>query len=226
MRRVLLALFCQFYGLVLMAQPASIDLASGNRGLLFVQLPDGKNYTMAFACELEPGFPLEAAYIESPHSRIIFKETLPPDYVKTLPSNFWAGWTSTGVFSFGENAVFEGHTLYRIEDGHIKIYPHAAQEEARKRYGLSNDQTFLGAFDNRVFYWKKGQPRSVYFQASGHIYRFKLRKGVTQPLGIAKGDPKGDLALRAVVKPSAAWYPSPRTFDWIMLNINEAELEK
>jgi len=165
-----------------------------------------------------------AGYLHSdPGNITILQEKLAPDYVGTLPRKFWAGWTTLGLFSFDTDAAFDGRDLYRIEKGHIRIYPYIAQQEARKRYGLREDEVFLGAFDGRVFYWVKGQPRAVYFRAGNQIRRFQLGRRITEPLGMAKGDPKGDLALYTVMLPSGWFSTTPRTLGWVVLDLKDAD---
>jgi hypothetical protein len=208
--------------------PKNVTLGSGHRGLVFTMLSDTNPkeppYAVAFACNLKPGFFLSAGYVDGlPDTRILRKETLSPEYVKSFPITYWSSGTTTNLYSFGDNAAFVDDDLYRIEDGHIRIYLDAAQQEARKRYGLQKDQIFLGAFDGRVFFWEQDKPQDAYFRTAAHTYRFKLHERVTKPLGMSKGDPDGDLALRAVVKPSVSWYPSPRTFEWIVLNFKDAK---
>jgi hypothetical protein len=226
MRTVLQSLLL-ITSLVARSQGSEVPLGSGHRGLIFTQLRDGRNYTVAFAYNVRPDFLLSAGFGTDADSKIILKETLTPEYVSTFPGNFWAGWRTIGLFSFDQNTAFDGRDLYRIEDGHIRIYPHQAGPEARKRYSLQENQIFLGAFDQRVFYWEKDKPRVVYFKTENEnkVFSYTLHKRVTEPLGMSKGNPKGDLALRAVVKPKG-WYPSPRTFEWIVLNVKDAKLVK
>jgi len=66
-------------------------------------------------------------------------------------------------------------------------------------------------------------PREVFFRSANHTYRFKLNKRVTEPLGMAKGDPKGDLALYAVMMPRGWFSFTPRTLEWAILNWKDAE---
>ena len=208
--------------------PESVNLASGHRGLLIAQVfskaPSGTRGTIALACDLKPDFGLTNGFAENdPETQIILKETLTPDYLRQLDSRFWAGWIARRLFSFGEDAAFSHGDLYRIEQGHIRIYPGKARSDARKTYGLTPSQNFLGAFDGRIFYWTQDQPLEVRFQSGTQTYRFKLDKRVTEPLGMAKGDPKGDLALFAVAKPSSLFHVAPRTMDWFVLNLKDAE---
>jgi len=210
------------------SQPEGLNLGSGHRGLVFTQInpldPHEPHYTVAFACNLKPGFFVSAAYLnDDPDTKIIQKELIAPEYEKTFPPYFWSGWTTKGLFSFDRDAAFDGSNLYRIERGHIRIYPRMALQEARKRYQLKDDHIFLGAFEGRVFYWIKDQPKAVYFRAANHTYRFKLQKRVTEPLGMAKGDPRGDLALYTVMMPAGWFSTTPRTLDWVILNVKEAE---
>jgi len=178
---------------------------------------------MVIAYNRSPGFPMVSGYLQNdPQTVIVHQETLDPGYEKTIPPRFWSGWLSMGLFSFGTDAAFDGRNLYRIEQGHLRIYPYVAQEEARRRYGLKEDEIFLGAFDGRAFYWTKGQPRTVYVRSGNQVRRFELGKRVTEPLGMAKGDPKGDLALHAVMRPSGFFSFSPRTLGWIVLDLKDA----
>ena len=224
MLRLMLALTIgvAFSPSIAQAKQQDVSLGSGHRGLRFTQIEDGANYTMAFGCDLKPGFPLSGGFIEGPNSPIILKETLSPEYRKTLPFNFFGGWSDHLLFSFGPNKAFHDKDLFAIEDSHIRIYPGQTQAEARKVYGLSTNQMFLGAFEGRFYWWVKGKPREVFFRADNHTFKFTLHKRVTEPLGIAKGDPEGDLALDTVVIPKG-WYPSPRTFEWIILNLKDAK---
>lgn len=107
--------------------------------------------------------------------------------------------------------------------GHIRIFPYAALPEARRIYSLPESNIFLGAFNGRVFYWEKDAPQAVYFRSDNHTYCFKLPKGVKTPLGMSKGDPKGDLALYAVVRRPGWFTISSWTHDWIVLNLRDAE---
>ncbi len=210
-------------GIKSFAQAPDITLDSGHRGLLFTQIDDGPNYTVAFACDLNPSFnPIDRSYIESPKIPIILKETLSLEYRKSLPSNYFSGWDSWRLSSFGPNKAFAYDDLFSIEDGHIRIYPGQAQSEARKIYGLSKTQAFLGAFDNRFYWWVKDKPREIFFRSNNHTFKFTLHKRVTEPLGMSNGDPKGDLSLDAVVIPKG-WYPAPRTFEGIVLNFTDAK---
>jgi hypothetical protein len=205
-----------------------VTLGSGHRGLVFAQLLsedlNRTRDTVAVACNLKPGYDITEGFDASdPDTRIILKETLTKEYRKQFDSRFWAGWLARRLYSFGEDAAFADGDLFRIEQGHIRIYPGKARSEARKTYGLAQSQNFLGAFDGKVFYWTQGQPQEIRFQSGTQTYRFKLGKRVTEPLGMAKGDPKGDLALFVVAKPGAWFHVAPRTMEWVVLNLKDAE---
>ncbi len=205
-----------------------MGLGSGQRGLIFTRLnaldPQDKTCTIVIAYNRNPGFPVVSGYLQNdPLTVTLHRETLTPEFEKTLPPKFWSGWLSLGLFSFDTDAAFDGRDLYRIEKGHIRIYPYIAQQEARKQYGLRENEIFLGAFDGKVFYWVKGQPRAVYFRAGNQIRRFQLGKRVTEPLGMARGDPKGDLALYTVMLPSGWFSTTPRTLGWLVLDLKDAQ---
>lgn len=111
------------------SQPLNSLLESGHRGLVFTILsnidPKEKPFTVALACNLNPGYPLSIGFLASdPDERILAKETLSSDYISTFPSNYWSGWTTKGLFSFGKNAAFDGRDLYRMENGHIPGQTH------------------------------------------------------------------------------------------------------
>jgi len=146
------------------------------------------------------------------------------DYICSLPNNFFNGWNSCGLFSFDDHSAFADSTVFRVENGHLRIYQGKKQEWAQKQYGLKVDEIFLGAFGGNTFFWKENQPQYVFYISQSHTYRFKTHSRVTEPLGMSRGEPKGDLALRAVVKPKSWFYPSPRTFEWIILNFKDAQL--
>jgi hypothetical protein len=228
MRYALLALFCIAVSTLPAGQPISVRLGSGHRGLVLKHVnpfdPKEHPFTFALACNLNPGYSIQIEAPEGgPNVQVILKESFTQEYVNSLPSNFFGGWFSLGLFSFDEDAAFEGRTLIRIEHGHIRIYPGIALQEARNRYQLKENEIFLGAFDGRIFFWIKDQPQAVYFKSAKHTYRFKLSKRVTEPLGMAKGDPKGDLALYTVMLP-AGWFSfTPRTVGWLVLNVKDAE---
>jgi hypothetical protein len=154
---------------------------------------------------------------------IILQEELATEYLKGFDPRFWNGLTTRRIYSFGEDAAFSGQDLYRIEQGHIRIHPGRVPAEAKKTYGLTEGQTFLGAFDGRVFYWNAGQPQAVHFQSGTQVYRFKLPERVTEPLGMARGEPKGDLALYAEAKQAASLHMASRTCDWFILDLKDAE---
>jgi hypothetical protein len=206
----------------------TVNLGSGQRGLVFIKVnpldPRELHRTVLIACNLDPGYSHADYSAKDLNTQVIAKETLTPEYEKTIPSRYWSGWLAMGLFSFDVNAAFDETNLYRIEKGHIRIYPFVAQQEARKRYRLPENSTFLGAFDGRIFYWIKDHPREVFFRSADRLYRFMLQKRVTEPLGMAKGDPKGDLALWAVMMPSGWFSTTPRTLDWAILNVRDAEL--
>ena len=209
-------------------QPEMVNLGSGHRGLIFKQVGvfDSRvpPRTVILGCNLSPGYFIESGLVEGdPDSQIILKETLKPEYAESFGARWWSGWTSLGLFSFDVDAAFDGSNLYRIEKGHIRIYPKAALQEARKRYQLEENQIFLGAFEGRAFYWVKDHPREAYFRMANHTYRFKLPKRITEPLGMAKGDPDGDLALYAVGMPKGWLSTTPRTLGWTVLNVRDAE---
>jgi hypothetical protein len=206
-----------------------MNLASGHRGLFFAQIIpksiDVPYDTVAFICTLDPGYNVTDGYDpNNPKTRIILQEKLTPEYRKGFDPRFWNGWVSQRIYSFGKNAAFAGRDLFRIEQGHIRIYPERVPAEAKKAYGLTEGQIFLGAFDGRVFYWNAGQPQAIEFRSGTQSYRIKLPKRVTEPLGMAKGEPKGDLALYAVAKPTTFFHVAPRTIDWFILNFKDAEL--
>lgn len=208
--------------------PDPVNLASGHRGLVFARMIPkdlGVAYdTVAFACNLNPGYDVTVGFDDrAPETRVILKEKLTSEYLKGFDPGFWAGWVTLRIFSFAENAAFSREDLYRIEQGHIRIYPGRVPAEAKKTYGLTEGQIFLGAFDGRIFYWNAGQPQAIEFRSGIQVYRFKLPKRVTEPLGMAKGEPKGDLALYAVAKPATFFHVAPRTLDWFILNFKEAE---
>jgi hypothetical protein len=228
MNRLQIIFICLAVFSIHASQPDSINLASGHRGLVFaLMIPkdSAASYnTVAFACNLTPGYDVTTGFDDrDPDSRIILKEKLTPEYLKEFDPRFWAGWVTQRIYSFGKNAAFSGRDLFRIEQGHIRIYPGRVPAEAKKTYGLTEGQTFLGAFDGRVFYWNAGQPQAIEFRSGTQAYRIKLAKRVTEPLGMAKGDPKGDLALYAVAKPTTLFHVAPRTMDWFILNFKDAE---
>lgn len=210
------------------SQPGVVNLGSGHRGLVFVKVNPldqrERNRTVLIACNLHPGYTFTGYSDQDPDTKVILKETLTPEYEKTIPSRYWSGWLALRLYSFDANTAFDESSLYRIENGHLRIYPYAAQREARKRYQLNEGTIFLGAFEGRIFYWIKDHPQEVYFRSADRTYRFKLPKRITEPLGMAKGDPKGDLALWAVMMPARRFSISPRTLDWALLNIADAEL--
>jgi len=222
-------LFILGTALVLAAAPPlrPARLGSGQRGLVLTRLnpldPNEKKCTIVIAYHQHPGFPMASGFLKNdPQTVIVHQETLDPEYEKTIPSRFWSGWTSLELFSFDKDAAFDGRDLYRIEKGHLRIYPYVAQAEARRRYGLKENEIFLGAFDGRAFYWVKGQPRTVYVRSGSQVRRFELGKRVTEPLGMAKGDPKGDLALHTVMLPAGFFSFSPRTLGWVVLDLKDA----
>lgn len=211
--------------------PATVTLGSGHRGLVFTRLsitnPKLPPYTVAIACNINPGYFLSAGFSEeSPNSQILARETFTQSYVNSFPPNYWSGGVTKNLYSFGDEEAFDGRDLYKLEDGHIKIFPRLAQKVAKERYSLQKNHVFLGSFEGRIYFWIKNDPHSIYFKSSGDIYRFKLHSRVVEPVGMSKGDPVGDIALRAVVRPASKLYPSPRTFEWIVLNIKDAKLVK
>jgi|GEM_PF-2084438 hypothetical protein len=228
MNNIQIILFCLAISPLQANQPAPVNLASGHRGLAFEWIipedPKLPYDTVAFVCNLNSGFDGTYGFNDrAPETRVILKEKLTPENLKGFDPRFWNGWVSKRIYSFGENAAFSGRTLFRIEQGHIRIYPGRVPAEAKKTYGLTEGQTFLGAFDGRVFYWNASQPQAIEFRSGTQVYRFKLPKRVTEPLGMAKGEPKGDLALYAVAKPATFFHVAPRTLDWFILNFKEAE---
>jgi hypothetical protein len=221
-------LACMVFSFLQATQSERVTLASGHRGLVFTWVipkdPKLPYDTVAFVCNLNPGYEGTGGFDESDlGTRVLLKEKLAPEYLKEFDPRFWNGWVSTRLYSFGENAAFSRQDLYRIEKGHIRIYPGRVPAEAKKTYGLAEGQTFLGAFDGNVFYWNAGQPQAIEFRSGTKVYRFKLPKRVTEPLGMAKGEPKGDLALFAVAKPTTFFHVTPRTLDWFILNFKDAE---
>jgi len=228
MRNLMLTILTTMTMTIQAGQSEIPNLGSGHRGLVFTEInpldPQESQHTVALACNLNPGYFLAATFVYgAPDTKIILKELIPLEKDKTLPPHFWSGWTTKGLFSFETDAAFDGRNLFRIENGHIRIYPRIAMEEARRRYQLKDDHLFLGAFEGRVFYWVKGHPREVFFRSADHTYRFRLQKRVTEPLGMAKGDPKGDLALYAVMMPRGWFSFTPRTLEWAVLNVKDAE---
>lgn len=227
MRTGLCLILC-LVGMAGRSDPAgNFALGSGHRGLVLGKVApfDSKQapFTVAIMCYPNPGFFLSADSEGGPEPQTLIQETLPPDQLRRLPDKWWSGWLTLGLFSFGHDAAFDGRDLYRIEQGHLRIYPYAALPEARKSYGLADNHLFLGAFDGRVFYWDKDAPQAVYFKADHHTYRYRMPPRVLTPLGMAKGAPKGDLALYAVVKRPGWFTISSTTHDWIVLNLKDAE---
>jgi hypothetical protein len=94
--------------------------------------------TVAFACNLNPGYDVTVGFDDrAPETRVILKEKLTSEYLKGFDPGFWAGWVTLRIFSFAENAAFSREDLYRIEQGHIRIYPGRVPAEAKKTYGLT-----------------------------------------------------------------------------------------
>lgn len=207
--------------------PTRVALGSGNRGLVLTMVapfdPKQPPFTVAIVCYPDPGFFLTADSAGGPEAQTLIQETLPADQLKRLPEKWWSGWLNLELFSFGPDAAFDLRDLYRIENGHIRIFPHAALTEARRTYGLADTHIFLGAFEGRIFYWAKDAPQAVYFRSGNHTYRFRMPDRIVTPLGMAKGDPKGDLALYAVVKRQGWFTISSWTHDWLVLNLKDAE---
>ena len=175
----------------------------------------------------EPNPPLGESQIgfDADHSVVLFDEVLPEDYLKTIPKKFWAGWTSFICYSFDDDAIFSFDRLIRVENGKIRIYPGQVQPEAQKRFNLKADQIYLGVVEGKRFYWTKSRPEKIYFFEDGQnprkIYQIKLDERVTEPLGISKGNPTGDLALEAAAKPIRRT-STPRVIQWFVINFKEA----
>jgi hypothetical protein len=159
---------------------------------------------------------------------ILHQEILSEEYRNSIPSKWWTG-SFFNVYSFDDHSVFNSSGLLRLEEGHLRIYPWEAQKIAHQEFKLPENALYLGVVSAYRFYWIKGHPRYVYAFKVGEqprkLLRFKLDKRVTEPLGIAKGEPEGDLALRAVAKP-IRWSPSPRIIPWFVLNFKDTESVK
>lgn len=205
------------------------DLGSGHRGLVFAQITEERStpkITALIACRMNPGYPHGGSFLESHESIntiIIAKETFSQKNIDDMGGKFFNGWSSRVLYSLSPDMAFAYQDLYTVENGHIRIYPGQAQTEARKRFRLKDDQVFLGAFENRVYFWVRGKPTEVLFRTSDHLYRLRLNRRVTEPLGMSKGDPDGDLALFRVAKPKGCISMSPRSVGWDVLNLKEAE---
>ena len=104
-----------------------VNLGSGNRGLVFSHInpldPRQPHYTVALACNLNPGFFMVATYVDGdPDTQTIVKEVLNPEYAESFFPHFWSGWTTKGIFSFDVDAAFDGGNIYRIEKGHSGLW--------------------------------------------------------------------------------------------------------
>ena len=206
-----------------------VTLGSGHRGLLFSQVksqdPLVSNHVFVLACNKNPGYASEDYFAYGDQNiDIILQETFSTEYINTIGSQFFAGWNTSRLFSFGPNAAFFSKTLFKVEQGHIRIFPGQALLEARRIYHLSDAEIFLGSFDGRVYFWVEGNPQEVRFRAGTRQYRLKLQDRVMEPLGMAKGSPRGDVALFAVAKPPGFFHMTPRVLEWEILNFKDASL--
>jgi hypothetical protein len=216
-----------------LALPAAIPeaLGSGRRGWLFSQdVPHKMDHpgTYRVAISYDPNPPLDSTPMGHVpgQSVLVCQDVLTTAHLKSIRSEFWGGWTSFLCYSFDTQELFSFNNLIRLEQGKPRIYPDSAQFEARSRFGLGPDQLYLGVVDGRRFYWVKGRPREVLFfkdgEAPRRLYRWKLDRRVAEPLGIAKGNPAGDFALRAVAHPR--WLSlRGRSLTWFVLNERQAE---
>lgn len=202
-------------------------LGSGDRGLVFSEGWTGMPPHTAILA-LDPNPPLgegTPGYIPGKTS-ILFQDVLSPEEVGQIPAKWWTG-SQFNVFSFDDHSVFRRGSLFRIVSNHIRIYPGASQVTARKEFGFSESEIYLGLVSGFRFYWVKNDPRHVYFYKSGEqprvVHYFTLKKGVREPLGMSRGNPVGDLALQVVSIPRG-WSQSPRIIEWITLNFKDAKV--
>ena len=229
MIRFLIAMGC---AMTLISQnPEKESLGTGRRGWLFCQdvvarMNHPGTFKVSIAFDPDPPLGESPIGFDENRSVVLYEETLSDGYIKTIPKNFWGGWTSFLCFSFDKNELFSFDRLIRVEDGKIRIYPGQVQTEARKRFGLKNDQIYLGAVEGKRFYWIKEHPGVVYFFEDGQeprrVYQLRLDTRITEPLGMAKGNPQGDFALEAAAKPIRRT-ATPRIIQWFALNCKDAE---
>jgi len=138
MSNVQIVLFCMAVSPLQASQLDPMDLASGHRGLFFARIIPkemGVPYdTVAFVCTLDPGYEsTDGIDYRDPKTRIILKEKLTQEYLKGFDPRFWNGWVSKRVYSFGKNAAFSRRDLFRIEQGHIRIYPERVPRRRKRR---------------------------------------------------------------------------------------------
>lgn len=137
------------------------------------------------------------------------------------------------VYPFSPNSVFQYHHVFEVSDG--KLVGHRGQlaRLSQERYGLKENEHFLGRVDNRIFYWLKDESKKnvepwIYFfpvDRPSERHRILIPDAtlkavrchcMTEPLGVTRGAASNALAIRAVLLPKG-FSPSPRVIYWMQL---------
>jgi hypothetical protein len=97
---------------------------------------------------------------------------------------------------------------------------------ARSRYGLANNQLFLGSIGTDVFYFESTDPKKVFFRTTVEtnvLSYFAFPRGVTDIYGVTKAVKKSkDVGFVVLRKPPIFGY-SPMTFDFVEFSFKKAK---
>ena len=208
-----------------MAQSSSTEsLGSGRRGWVFgkVTFENPRKVVIGYDPAPTPEMSeLPYQYVEG-YTKVLYRTTLEEGEIKSLPLNFWNGWISRMCFSFDKHALFDGTNLFRVKNGKISVLAGQAQAEARRCFGLSHDQIYLGCIEYRHFYYIKSEHHKVYYSAmsngSRRVYCLKTPERALDLFGVARGDAAGDVVVWASAKP-LRMTGSPSVPAWFILNL-------
>lgn len=209
--------------------PPQCMISSGHRGLVFTidtLTPQSQaNIPMILGCIGNIGYSNEVYFnTNSNNNSIILRDELTRREFDSIGARFFSSRSTRRLFSLAEDCAMANGDLFAIEHGRLRIYPGKAQTEAHRRYNLTEKQTCLGAFDDRVYFWVEGKPTELYFKDyQGNTYRFALGEEVFDLMGISNGAPEADLALFAVSHHTAFFHLTPARVHWIRLNFNDAK---
>jgi hypothetical protein len=97
-------------------------------------------------------------------------------------------------------------------------------EEARKLYGLTPKQLFLGKIGSNIYYWQWPNARKIFYQSTSDakaVRYLELPKGVEDVFGVAKSVKK-DVFIEVFRRSTGFFHLTPFEFSYIDLSLSKS----
>ena len=98
-------------------------------------------------------------------------------------------------------------------------------EEARKLYGLTTKQLFLGKIGSNIYYWQRPDARKVFCRSTSDakaVRYWELPKGVEDVFGVAKSAKK-DVLIEVFRRSTGFFHVAPFEFSYIDLSLSKSK---